>query len=831
MSHPSLDVEIERLISASILTCPQSTTVHQAAQRMALDRCSAIVVMEQNRPVGIWTEHDALAVGADAAILSLPITALMSHPVVSLPAHTRLGDAAMRFKNEQIRHCLVVDAGGQAIGILTQADLVISQGAEFFLRMKSIESAHAVMPVLLPPTVRVHEAMELMHAQRLSAIVVRYDDGEHGILTECDMVQLVARGTLGGEIGSHASRPLRSLQQAQTLYAAQQCFIQHHMRHLGVCNAAGDLIGLLNLTDILRNIEYEYIHELQSALRERDDALFQSRYNLRLAEQVFESTLEGVMVTDLKGNIQRVNPAFTMLTGYAHDEVVGRNAKLLSSGRQSAAFYGDLWQRLREHGHWKGEIWNRRKDGELYLEHLTISGVLDHHGNYSHYAAIFSDITQRRLAEERLNYLATHDALTGLANRTLFGERLQQAVARAHRTKKRVAVMFIDLDRFKLVNDTLGHSIGDQVLSIVAQRLKASVRETDTVARLGGDEFTMVIEEIDDVRHVGQIAQALLKTMSDIFDLDGHSVFVTPSVGISIYPDDATDPKQLLMQADQAMYQAKERGKNNFQFFAQSMTSSAMEQLALESELHNALLLHEFYLDYQPQFDLRTGAVAGVEALIRWRHPLRGVISPGQFIPVAEESALIVPIGAWVLREACAQARAWLDAGVDFGRIAVNLSGRQCLHDDFLHDLTTILSDAGLPARYLQLELVESIAMTGTAETEALLKELRARGISLAIDDFGTGYSSFIYLKSLPIDTLKIDRSFMVDAASSQADGAIVRAIVALAKSLRITVVAEGVEEEAQLAFLREIGCEQVQGFLLALPGPPEAVAKAARQV
>ncbi len=528
------------------------------------------------------------------------------------------------------------------------------------------------------------------------------------------------------------------------------------------------------------------------------------------------------MVTDLNGVIERVNPAFTQLTGYSQAEAIGRNPRLLSSGKQGPAFYQSLWRDLREHGSWQGEIWNRRKNGELYLEYLSISGIHNHDGNCTHYAAIFSDITQRRMDEERLNHLAMHDALTSLPNRTLFNERLKHAIAHAERAERRVAVMFVDLDRFKLINDTMGHGVGDHALKIIAQRLKEAIRETDTVARLGGDEFTVIIEDIEDIRHVAQIAQSLLNVVGHLIDTHAQTVVVTPSIGISIYPDDGTDPQQLLMQADLAMYEAKEEGTNSFRFFSTQMTAASMERMTLESELRNALAADEFRLHYQPVYDLRSGAIVCVEALLRWQHPSRGLLAPGAFITTAEDSALIVPIGAWVLREACRQARAWIDEGFTFGRVAINLSARQCRHERFLHDLTTILSDTGLPPSRLQLELVESMAMTGHGVTELLLGELAQRGVSLAIDDFGTGYSSFTYLQTLPVDTLKVDRSFLSGIDARQRDSTILRAIVAMARSLGLTVVAEGVENAEQVQFLREIGCDRGQGFMLARPAPAE---------
>jgi len=824
MPHHTLDIDIGRLISRSILECQPHTSVREAVTMMAQRRCSSIVVVDQGEVVGIWTERDALALGETENALSRPIADLMSHPVLALDSRTRLGDAAVYFKNKGIRHCLVVDDHGNPLGMLSQTDLVMNQGAEFFLRVRPIESVKVSPPVVVEPDESLVEVMRMMRAGGLSAIVVRYPGDEYGILTERDIVRLAAANALGGTVADHASRRLHALPRSKSLYSARQFLSENRMRHVGVVDEHGMLTGLLSLSDILSNIEYEYVHELQLALRERDDALLKSNYHLRLADRVFESTLDGVMVTDLNGVIERVNPAFTQLTGYTQAEVVGRTPRLLSSGHQGPAFYQEMWSQLRTHGHWKGEIWNRRKNGELYLEYLCVSGIYNQAAQCTHYAAIFSDITHRRMAEERLSHLAMHDALTDLPNRTLFSERLKQAIARAKRAAKRVAVMFLDLDRFKLVNDTMGHGIGDETLKVIAMRLKDAIRESDTVARLGGDEFTIIIEDIDDIRHVAQIAQALLNVVGQPIDAGGRSVFVTPSIGISIYPDDGTDQKQLLIQADRAMYEAKDEGKNNFRFFAAQMTPCAMDSMAIEGELRRALASDEFRLHYQPIFDLRTGEIVSVEALIRWQHPVRGLLPPGEFITVAEDSGLIVPIGAWVLREACRQGATWLQEGFEFQRIAVNLSALQCRHEHFLHDFTEILSDAGIQPDRLQLELVESMAMTGHGTTELLLGELARRGVSLAIDDFGTGYSSFTYLQTLPVDTVKVDRSFLTGIDARERDGTILRAIVAMAHSLGLTVVAEGVENAAQLQFLREIGCDRAQGFLLGRPGPADAL-------
>ncbi|RQV59974.1 EAL domain-containing protein [Burkholderia cenocepacia] len=817
----SYDVPIARLVARQILSCAPATPVREAARRMFAERCSSIVVMKEEQVVGIWTEHDALSAGDNPGELDRPVSEVMSHPVMTLEADTPLGEAAMKFKQSGVRHFVVV-RDGAAIGVLTQTDVVVNQGPEFFLHLKPIESIRVHPPVVVPEQAGLHDVIAQMRAQRLDAILVSYDDGEHGILTERDIVRLLADGGAQGAVGAHASKPLQMLTARQSLYAAQRFMTEHNMRHVGIRDDDGRLTGLLCFADVLQSIEHEYANELRSALRERDEALGLARFNLRMADRVFESALEGIMVTDRRARIERVNQAFTRLTGYSEDEVIGRNPGLLSSGRQTPDFYKQLWHSLTTDGHWQGEIWNRRKTGELFLEYLTITSIRDSAGEISHYAAIFSDITQRRQAEERLGYLATHDVLTNLANRMLFEERLAHAISHAKRFGRKVAVMYLDLDRFKLINDTLGHNAGDEVLKMVAERIVANVRANDTVARMGGDEFALVLEEIDDVRDVGRVARKLLDEVGRAIDIGDREIFVTPSIGISIYPDDGTAAEDLILLADQAMYGAKSRGRNVFQFFESKMTSSAIEQLETLGELHRALEQNEFRLFYQPQYDLASGRIVGVEALLRWLHPHRGLVPPGDFIGLAERSALIVPIGKWVLHEACRQARRWLDEGFEFGRVSVNVSARQCFTDHFLSDLTTILSETALPAEYLQLELLESMAMNTREEIGILLRELATRGISLAIDDFGTGYSSLVYLKDLPVDTLKIDRSFLTDCGSGSTDDAIVRAIVAMGRALGLDVVMEGVETAKQLAFLQEIGCHQGQGFLFARPQPAE---------
>ena len=688
--------------------------------------------------------------------------------------------------------------------------------------------------------------------------------------------------------------------------------------------------------------------ELEESVASRTMDLSEAQKKLTLQAAALDAAANGIVITDWRGTILWVNHAFTAMTGYSREEVLGRNPRLLKSGEQSESFYSELWSTISSGGVWRGELVNRRKDGTTYTEEMTVTPVVhgddvpsnrkfiaikqdiserkraeealwfktalleaqaetgidgilvvDQNGEivfankqfglqfaipvellaegddrrvleyvlsrisgreaflervqylYAHpeeksrdeiklnsgrvfdrYSAplidakrryrgriwYFRDVTDQKLSEERAQFLAYYDALTGLPNRILLQDRLNKALARARRQHDKVAILFLDLDRFKSVNDSLGHGVGDLLLQEVAKRLQAWVREQDTVARLGGDEFTVMVSDVKSNADAAISAQRVLDTVCRQFVVKGHSVTIGCSIGISIFPDHGEDVQVLIKNADAAMYNAKDSGRNTFQFFTPAMDAEARERLILENCMRSALERGEFFLMYQPQMDIRSGEITGLEALLRWKHPELGTVPPDRFIPIAENSGMIVPIGEWVLRQACAQARKWQDEGLPAAAVAVNVSVVQFRQAGFCELVRRVLRDTGLEPRHLELELTESLLLSNADMTLSVMDELNGMGVTLAIDDFGAGYSSFSYLRQFRVSKFKIDHSFIRDVATNPADAAITSAIITMARNLKLRVIAEGVENEAQLSFLRANHCDEIQGYYCSRP-------------
>jgi diguanylate cyclase (GGDEF)-like protein/PAS domain S-box-containing protein len=553
-------------------------------------------------------------------------------------------------------------------------------------------------------------------------------------------------------------------------------------------------------------------------LEERLEVQHRVEQTLRLYATVFTNAAEGMIICDERNRIAAVNPAFTTITGYSLDEAAGKTPSLLRSGRHDPGFYRQLWSQLQAENHWRGEIWNRRKNGEVFPEWLSISAVLDDQGIARNYIGIFSDVTERKAAEARIHHLAFHDALTGLPNRILLEDRLDQAILQSRRSNRRTAVLFLDLDRFKNINDSLGHNVGDILLVQVSARCAAVLRETDTICRQGGDEFVIVLPDLETDQDAAHVARKIVRGLDQPFVLGGHELTVTGSIGIALYPDDGRSASELLRNADTAMYRTKAEGRNGFQFYSADMNVVSLSDLLLESQLRGAIERGELLIDYQPKVDAASGRTTGFEALLRWNHPEQGLIPPARFIPVAEECGLIGAIGEWVLRSACGQVRSWLDAGLRALPVSVNISADQFAHQDLLKVVGEVLAASGIPAPLLELELTETLLMRNIDRATKILGQLRDMGVALAIDDFGTGYSSLSYLKQFPVRTLKVDQSFVADISETDETAKIAGAIIALAHGMDLQVIAEGVETEAQRRYLLAHGCDQFQGYLFSRP-------------
>jgi len=569
----------------------------------------------------------------------------------------------------------------------------------------------------------------------------------------------------------------------------------------------------ITITEMQVSDELQFVAIIRDVTEQKKSA-----DQLRLSERIFKSNNEGIVITDSNTRILRVNEAFLRITNYSENEVVGEKINILSSGLQDNKFYSEMWKSILQQGHWQGEILNRRKSGEIYPEWLSISSIYDINKEVVNYVGIFSDITDKKRIEERIYHMAHYDELTGLLNRSSFNIELVNAIEEANNNSTSFVILYLDLDHFKKINDTLGHPVGDKLLQIIAGRLKDMLRSADIVCRIGGDEFVVLLTDVNHPEYASNIAKNIIEKLSHPIELERRELFIGSSIGIAVYPQDANNADDLVRNADAALFRAKKYGRNNYQFYLKEMNAKASEHLELESQLHHALDLDEFVLYYQPQIDLEQHKVIGVEALIRWVHPELGVMSPGEFIPLLEETGMIIPVGEWVLYHACLQAKSWLESGVGEIRIAVNISPHQFLYSDIVNSVKDVLNTTGLPPYLLELEITEGSIMTDVEENIRHLQQLSDMGIKLSIDDFGTGYSSLAYLKRLPIDTLKIDRSFVRNMHSDKDDENIVTAIISLGKNLNIRVIAEGVEDTRHLKKLKWLDCDEVQGYFISRP-------------
>lgn len=539
---------------------------------------------------------------------------------------------------------------------------------------------------------------------------------------------------------------------------------------------------------------------------------------MRLHRAAVEKTANAIMITDAQGTIEWVNDAFVRQTLFQPDDVLGKTPRVLKSGEQDTASIKEMWQIIKSGEVWNGELVNRRKDGRLITMFQTITPLFDHLGEIIHFVAVMEDVTERKADQERIAFMATHDDLTELPNRNLLNDRLQQAIAHADRQNLKMAVLFIDIDQFKFINDSLGHQLGDELLQVLAKRLVSVLRTEDTVARFGGDEFVVLLPEVVEISDVKTLANNLLGQIKKPYVLSGHELMVTGSIGISLYPEDANDADDLIQLADSAMYLAKEQGRNNSQFYTPEINEKIMRRLTLEKELRKALEHEQFVVFYQPKVDLTTNKITGMEALVRWQHPVLGLVPPMEFIPLAEETGLIIPLGEWVMLTACKQMKSWENQFPDLINMSINVSARQFWKNDFIEIIQKVLNQTGISAEKIEFELTETVVMNDIESAIQTMIAIKQLGVILSIDDFGTGYSSLNYLKQFPLDVLKIDRSFISDLESEHSDSAIIRSIIALAENFGLRVVAEGIEDAHQQQILTELGCHYGQGYYFSRP-------------
>ena len=578
-------------------------------------------------------------------------------------------------------------------------------------------------------------------------------------------------------------------------------------------NSQGELVweraNVYTLTPQQPSTRTRYVVMIENITKEKRD-----EQQLRLASAVLETATEAVMICDKTGKIVSVNKAFSDITGFSAEDAIGKSPDQIKAVEQDERFYANIMNSLSSGGFWQGEVCNKRKDGSSYFEWLTVSSQYDHKGELEAFVSLFADITKKKQADDKIYTQANYDKLTGLANRNLFNNRFNQCIELAEREQKKLALMYIDLDGFKHINDSLGHSAGDLLLREAALRLEQSVRKSDTVTRLGGDEFAIIMANNESIYSVEKVANKILQLIAEPYTLKDKLGYVTASIGVTFYPDDGIDAETLLRKADSAMYKSKENGRNMVQFFTKEMDALAQQRRELEVQLREAIANQEFYLEFQPIHDSKTNQIKSAEALVRWAHPTAGSIPPFKFIPLAEEIGLIHKLGEWILREACHKASQWSDLLNSPPSVAVNISSIQFQKPEWVKTVKDILEESGLPAEKLTLEITESLLIADEVQTEQQLNELKALGIKISIDDFGTGYSSLSYLRRFPIDSLKIDKSFINQLSKGEKDEALVNAIIALAHSLQLNIIAEGVEQQEQKQWLSDNDCQLIQGYL-----------------
>ena len=800
---------------------PPETPVSTALQRMIFERWDYVVVTQGEMPLGILTERDIPRLMRDQADISaLTLQQVMSAPLTTIDANAGLFEAIRMMSESRLRHLVVIDGQQRYLGVISQHGLLERIGLE--LIGESLHEFEALRTGRKIAEQELREREEIYRTlvnQAADAIVLI--DGETLGFVEFNAV---AHEGLGYTREEFAALTLPDLQAELTSEQVRQRVAQNLEKggsdQLEIAHRRKD--GSVRQTQVSsRSVNIRgraYLLAIWRDITERKKAEEQ----IKLAASVFHDANEGILITDAEGVVINANLAFTEITGFRRDEVIGKTPGVLKSKRQNRAFYAKLWQQLLQTEHWSGELWNRRKSGEEYAEQLSISAVKDAAGKITHYVGIFTDITEHKQQQEQIERLAYYDELTRLPNRVLLADRMQQAIARADRMNRIVAVCYLDLDGFKPINDRYGHKAGDGVLMEISRRLQEFVRPEDTVARLGGDEFVLLLTDLSNEQESEPILARALEIVTQPCALqDGAQVTVSASVGITFYPTDHNDSDVLLRHADQAMYQAKQLGRNRMHYFDPTYDQLTKQFREFRGKVHAGLANGDFTLYWQPKVDLVRGQVVGAEALLRWRQGEAAVLLPGEFLPQLENDDLIVDLGDYVIKEGVATLSRWRELGLDLSA-SVNVAARQMLSPDFMRKLREALEGRADLAARLELEILETAALADLDKVKRLINECRAMGISTALDDFGTGYSSMTYFRRLPVDTVKIDQSFVRDMLDNADDLAIVQGILGLTKAFGKTAVAEGVELIEHLAVLQNMGCHIAQGYAIGRPLPEE---------
>lgn len=830
---------IGTLSPGTVLSCAPQTSLGDATAKMRKANSSSIIVVVDNKPVGVLTEHDLLSLPASTAdALSEPVSTRMSQPVHTISVHATPQSAIVRMRDRGVRHLVTIDADGYLVGIISQTDLIRHASDKKPFITNDVADAVRQSTVFAHKDIRVWELRQRMHSEKCdSALISGFPDDQPtelqtGIITERDILRHLADEHENLTAGDIATRPVRFIRQDMNLDDARTMMMRDNFRHLVVHNHHGETIGVLSFADLLEFIEQDYLVHLSSLTEDSGSEIAKARQSMALANKLIENSPDCVMICNAQSEIEAVNPAFTRVTGYQAEEVIGKTPAILKSGRQPQAFYQKLWADLTRTGKWEGEIWNRRKSGEIYAEWLSIMAVRDGEGTITHYASIFTDISGREKNREDVLRIAFTDELTGMPNRRRFSELLSLHIGRARRAGRPLAVAMLDIDNFQRVNSALGHNTGDDVLVEVSRRISRELGHDAVVARVGADEFAAILPNANTEQEAVGIAENLLTRLGEAhLTRKGEDVYLSASIGIASFPEDANDTSNILRCAELAMAQAKEQGRNRVGLYSVNLHSQKGADLALETALRRAIDNEELHLVYQPQFDAMTGEMAGVEALLRWTTTDGKVIPPSTFIPIAEEMGVIGELGRWVIRTACNQLIAWRQEGLHNLRIAVNVSVQQFYGSmDFAEQLRAIIVDKAVAADRLEIEITESLFMRNIDDMRTKLQRLRDLGVRIALDDFGTGFSSLSYLRTLPFDVIKLDRSFVCDIEDGPDGETLPITIINMARNLGKTCVAEGVENHRQLEVLRKAGCDLIQGYLLGQPMSAESVSKLAKE-